>query len=230
MRGSFTGAYVRRTGDTMTGALTIATDVTPGLIIDRPDGSDYRAMDIRRAGTMVWHILQTLAEPRLRIRDAASVERVNIQTTDGKILLGVVPLARMQVAESIVTNTVAVTVTAAQTIVVSSASVTVALGDRLLIFGEAFLTKGATAGRTEIVLQNTGGTGLVTGPRHLSSAGGDVEQSQTASGGLLFGCGTIYHVDNAGTITMSVVMTSAGSNGTVAIGDCGIHLIVLQGT
>ncbi len=95
MRGSFTGAYVRRTGDTMTGALTIATDTTPGLIIDRPDGSDYRAMDVRRAGTMVWHFFETLAEPRLRIRDAGSAERVNIQTTDGKMLAGVVPLARM---------------------------------------------------------------------------------------------------------------------------------------
>ncbi len=95
MRGSFTGAYVRRAGDTMTGTLTISANASPVLVLDRPDGVDYRALESRDAGVNAWNLAEFGAEPRLRIRDGANVERVNFQMTDGKLILGIIPLARM---------------------------------------------------------------------------------------------------------------------------------------
>ncbi len=95
MRGSFTGAYVRRSGDTMTGQLTISSDVNPPLIIDNPDGTFGGRIRLRGAGAARYHFLAQTNEPMIVITDAAGAARISYQTTDGKMLAGIVPLARM---------------------------------------------------------------------------------------------------------------------------------------
>ncbi len=229
MRGSFTGGYVRRTGDTMTGALTIATDTTPGLIIDRPDGSDYRAMDIRRAGTMVWHFFETLAEPRIRIRNAGSAERVNIQTTDGKLTLGVVPLARMQVSEVSAQNAALITVTAGGATIATLAALTVAVGDRVLVAARAQYDKGVTAGLNSLRVIQSGGTAAAV---TYNSAATIFWQHDTAAanGTSVYSLFGIFKVTGAGTLPLVLDGTSGGSNSTVQINLGQIHALHLQGT
>ncbi len=229
MRGSFTGAYVRRSGDTMTGALTISANVTPILTIDRPDGADYLALDIRRSGTMVWHLLEALAEPRFRIRDGASVGRVNFQMTDGKMLAGIIPLARMQVSEVTAQSAAAVTVTGVDTIIVVTSSITVAVGDRLLVSGRVLFPKGVTAGETQAYLARDSGTAVIqsfdTGIDLMLNV-----PSQPASSNwspLLFG---IFKTTGAGTLVLKLVGNSAGSNAIVAAGAGQIYALHLQGT
>ncbi len=99
MRGSLTGNFVRKTGDTMTGALTINGNLDPAFVIIRPDGANYDAIDVRQVAGGRYIFRVNSVQPVLRIADGGGAERDTYDMTNGKMLAGIVPLARQPHAQ-----------------------------------------------------------------------------------------------------------------------------------
>jgi hypothetical protein len=229
VRGSLSGGYVRKTGDTMTGGLAIRTNTADPLTVDRPDGADYYAMIIQQGGASLANLTVFAAEPRVRMRTPAGVERLTLRMDTGLLGTGLIPLSMLQSGGSPAAgeNAGAVTVLAAETaIATSNASAATAIGDLILVCAQVTMTKGVTAGITHIWVKALG-SGTVTWLSSLATL--DV-QSLTAANDvitvLLMGLGLC---SNANTQQWGVRGTSAGSNGTVAIAGGQIIQRVLRG-
>ncbi len=228
MRGSLSGGYLRKTGDTMTGALTISANTEAPLTIDRPDGTGYSPILIRRGGGDIWRARAIAAEPCFRIDTGAGAPLLTLRTDSGLLGTGLIPLSMLRRDEASGTSGIAITLLAADTDIVSVATaVDVAVGDRVLVWARAAtITKGATAGATKIaVLQSAGtatgvfinaGTSLAQDDAQIA---GEVSQRIFAS---------VYVITGAGTLTMKLVGSSAGSNATLAAGGGLMRLLTLR--
>jgi hypothetical protein len=227
VRGSLSGAYVRKTGDTMTGALTIATSAAQPLIINRSDASDGRHLVFQRGGITQAEIAILNAEPKLRVRDSGANERLTLRSDTGLLGTGLIPLSMLRVDEETGQNAGVVTILAAATQIVSLASMTVAVGDRIFWSGFARVLKGATTGHTQVFCNHVSGTAVLAEALGLTGADLDINQANaTTEFRRISG---IYMVTGAGTAVLGLGGLSAGSNSTVAINDGQLHALVLRG-
>jgi hypothetical protein len=139
----------------------------------------------------------------------------------------VVPLGRMQRAESSDENGGIVTVLVTETSIVTLGSLgTVVVGDRILVCGYVEAVKGGTAGNTLIEISKGTGTATIV---FLNSAAFIRQRHYCQIGGTdnwaIFG---IAKVTVGGTLTFKLTGLSAGSDSTVAAGSGQLHAIVLN--
>jgi hypothetical protein len=227
VRGSLSGAYVRKSGDTMTGALTIATTAAQPLIINRSDASDGRHLVFQRGGITQAEIAILNAEPKLRIRDSGANERLTLRADTGLLGTGLIPLSMTRVDEETAQNAGAVTILAANTLVVSLASMDVNVGDIIHYVGFYRALKGATTGLTRAWVAQQAGTAVIA--EALGLTGADLPINHITATTEFRRVSGMYRVTTAGTLTLILGGASAGSNSTVAINDGQLHALVLRG-
>jgi hypothetical protein len=87
MRGSLSGGFLRTTGGTLTGPLTISANVDGLLVLNRPDGADHAALVAQMAGADVWELEHRAAEPKLRIADTTAAKSITLNTATGAVAL-----------------------------------------------------------------------------------------------------------------------------------------------
>jgi hypothetical protein len=137
-------------------------------------------------------------------------------------------LDALQVDQQSAENAGAVTVNAVGVTIVALPSMTVAVGDRVLVYSRVNLTKGATAGITTNTILKTSGTAVVVAYNDFVNV--LLEVYQNASEALTMKSAGLFKVTTAGTLTLGLRAASNGSDGTVAIGDGQLHALVLRGT
>ena len=137
-------------------------------------------------------------------------------------------LDALQVDEQSAENAALVTVTAVTTEIVSLPSMTVAVGDRVLVYASLLATKGATAGSVSVWVSQAAGTAVGTF-LHNYSILRHIE-SVLASGDLSLVLAGVYKITAAGTLTLRLNGDSQGSNSSVTGNSADIHALVLRGT
>jgi hypothetical protein len=85
VRGSLSGSFLRTTGGTLTGALTISANVDGLLVLNRPDGADHAALVAQMAGADVWELEHWAAEPKLRIADTTAAKNITLNMANGAV-------------------------------------------------------------------------------------------------------------------------------------------------
>lgn len=220
--------FVRTTGGTISGKLTISVNDDFPLTVNRPDGNNAAALRAQTAGVTRWSALVRGAEPKLMLLDVGSATRLGMDMSNGLISSALVPLSLMQRDEQWGENAGAVTVLAGATTIAALASMTLVAGDRVLVFAYAVVTKGATAGLTDIYLTRASGTATVVWE---SSATG-VHQGWNMAAGVTnyFTPVGILRCTAGGTCLIELQGTSAGSNSTVPISGGNLHALALRGT
>lgn len=95
MRGSLTGNFVRKTGDTMTGDLVISK-ANPVLKMVDTSGGGNSDIAYDNSGGIVARVRFDNVLERFMLRDeSGATDRVRWNKSDGKYITGTVPLARM---------------------------------------------------------------------------------------------------------------------------------------
>jgi hypothetical protein len=79
--------FLRLTGGTLTGPLTISANVDGLLVLNRPDGADHAALVAQMAGADVWELEHWAAEPKLRIADTTAAKNITLNTATGAVAL-----------------------------------------------------------------------------------------------------------------------------------------------
>lgn len=123
-------------------------------------------------------------------------------------------------------NSNSVTVTIANTNVVTLDVGTVSLGDRILFNWKMGIIKGAVAGGTAILLVKNSGTAVVEFYHNFPNVRDD--HYQVANQQWTFVGSATAKVITGGTLTMIVRMLSQGSNGTINPGDGELYAIVMN--
>jgi hypothetical protein len=227
VRGSLSGGYVRKTGDTMTGALTISANADPVLIIDRPDGAAYKAIEFRSAATERLNAFLAAAEPYLRLRDAADAERLTLDASTGLLGTALIPLSLMRRDQVGTANVGAVTILVGMTTILSlPTSVDVAIGDRIFVIAAYAATKGATLGNIYSRVSKSAGTSA----GFFVQSGLYLPDERYVGAGLVARatlCG-VWNVTGAGTLTFTFEASSAGSNSTIAIANAELRYWVMR--
>ncbi len=220
--------FLRTTGGTLTGALTISANADPLLTLNRPDGAGHVAIATQLGGGVIYRISTQPVEPVLHIYNAALADLLTIRSDTSLLGAGRIPLSMLRRDEASGTSGIAITLLAADTDIVSVATaVDVAVGDRVLVWARAAtITKGATAGATKIAVTQSAGT--ATGV--FINAGTSLAQDDAQIAGevsqRIFA--SVYVITGAGTLTMKLVGSSAGSNATLAAGGGLMRLLTLR--
>ena len=134
----------------------------------------------------------------------------------------------LKVDEQSAENAALVTVTALGVPIVSLPSITVAVGDRVLVYASLLATKGATAGNDSIWVSQSAGTAVGTFLHNYSIL--KHIESVLANGDLAIVLAGVFKITGAGTLTLRLDGDSAGSDSSVAAGNADIHALVLRGT
>ena len=219
--------FLRTTGGTLTGALTISANVSPPLTVNRPDGVASDMIHVRLAGAGGYALEAAAAQPRCIISDPGVAPRFTMNTDTGLLGSSLIPLSMLRVDEQTAENAGVVTILAAATTIASLASMTVAVGDRIMYSADALIVNGATAGTKGLWVAQTAGTAAIVAEFNAPTAGvqddilAGATHSQRVSG--------ILAVTVAGTLTLSLRASSAGSDSTVSGGDGEIRALVLRG-
>lgn len=225
--------FLRTSGGTLTGALTISADTQPLLILNRTTAAAAAVVRLATGGVPRTDLVGVNAQPFYRISEPGIADRLTLRTDTGLLGTALIPLSLLRVQESFASNAGAVAVLAANTTVVSAAVITVAVGDRILIGYEVAHLKGAVAGDSRFFIQQTAGTGTVlflnnagalAGVGAIANLPNQVNATTWPASGYVEARATV-----AGTVTLSLVGASQGSNGNVAIGDGQIHVEHLRG-
>jgi len=231
VRGSLSGAYVRKSGDTMTGALTIATTAAQPLIINRSDASDGRHLVFQRGGITQAEIAILNAEPKLRIRDSGANERLTLRADTGLLGTGKIPLSLIfpMVQPAAGENAGVVAILAAETAICTGNGLPAgtAVGDIILIAARYKYTKGATGGATRLWIKDVAGAGSydwLESALTLEAQKTDVANEVVS--GTIFSIGRVLVADSAA--QWSLRGTSAGSNSSVAATDAQIMYRVFR--
>jgi hypothetical protein len=152
----------------------------------------------------------------------------------GDMKEGVVPLARMQVDEQVAGNAGSVTLTLGSAVTVASlASMDVSTGDRILVYGSAYIYKNGTVGRSSLIINKESGTAAILVRASANNA--DIIDSKDHDvtgygGGLSFKPVGVVQVTTGGTLVLRLRGYSEGSSGTVDAGDGELYALVLRGT
>lgn len=135
-------------------------------------------------------------------------------------------LSRTTVTDSVGVG--GVTVTSGLTTVIAAPSVTVNVGERVLITGHCHATKGATAGNTITKLFKSSGTGELDWLTNSSGVFGVMDPNVPISGLYVAYYCYMSKVVTAGTLVLAVQASSAGSNSSVGQGGATIQVEVLR--
>ena len=133
----------------------------------------------------------------------------------------------IKVDEQSAENAALVTITAATVAIVSLPEMTVAAGDRVLVYASLLATKGATAGNLNAVVLQFAGT-AVGAFLHNSSTLRN-QRSVLASGQISIVLAGVFKITGAGTLTLRFNGDSQGSDTSVSAGNADIHALVLRG-
>ena len=219
--------FLRLTGGTLTGALTIAANVTHQLLVDRPDGAAATSIAMLSTGAHQAHVVASSIEPKFYLSDAATVVRLSARMDTGLLGTGLIPLSLLRVDEQTAQNAGAVTVLAASTTIADLAQMTVAVGDRIHVNGVVVALKGATAGLSTYGIAYALGTAVVA--IGVDAVAVELAHDQLNATTHVFTLSGMFLVTGAGTLTLRLYGRSAGSNSTVAIGNGDFHALVLRG-
>jgi hypothetical protein len=219
--------FLRSSGGTLTGALTISANADPMLTLHRPDGASARVMDFRLGGTLSYGLSLNPAEPKFAIQDGTFTERLQLNMATGLLGAALIPLSLLRVDEQTGKNAGAVTILAASTDIAFTAAMTVAVGDRIFVMANVQFTKGATGGLTTIYTYKQAGTSTLVWELDAPDAGQRETIVANDTPGMMLA--SIARVTGAGTLTLAVAGLSAGSNSTVAINGGQIHALQLRG-
>jgi hypothetical protein len=227
VRGSLSGAFVRKSGDTMTGGLTISTDTAPNLTLNRPDGATFIAMRMSHAGNPRVDLAARPVEPGFTIQQAAVADRFEIDLGTGLLSTALIPLSMLRREELDGENAGLVTLAAAgfTTIVDVTAAANVAVGDRVICWADVTGTKGATSGTVILDLTDQG-TANVQWAKDAISAG-NTWQVNLNDVRTLSWC-TVARVLTAGVLTMRLQGASFGSNFAIAAGAGELRMLILR--
>jgi len=126
-------------------------------------------------------------------------------------------------------NAGVVTVTAGGIEVINSGSMQVAVGDVLFVNVYVKMTKGGTAGHSDLTTGQSIGTGAV---KFIGAFVNAFEEFDPQPINAIWSLVRTYMfiVTTAGTLTMQVFGSSAGSDGTVQIGNGRISVTVIRGS
>lgn len=228
MRGSATGNYVRKTGDTMTGNLRISGP-QPFLELLTTTNNNGGLALYNDVGALMARLRHAFGTGLQYIDDAGgSLIRDEWQQSDGKQTAGIAPLDRMQTTEVSAENAGIVTILAAATQIVALGSINVSTNDRILVAASVAYLKGATAGLTSLIIRKNAGTATIQTYQNAVIVD-RTEQDIAAENPTktLFG---IVKVTAGGTLTLEVIGQSLGSNSTVSAGAGELYALNLRGT
>jgi hypothetical protein len=227
VRGSLSGAYVRKTGDTMTGQLTISANLGTLLNINRPDGTGFAAIRAGLGGADRWELGVNAAEPVFAVSEPAVANRLTVRMDTGLLGTSLIPLSLLRREELDGENAGLVTLPTGGfiTIVDVTAAANVAVGDRVVCWVDLAGTKGATLGPVLLQLVDQG-TANVQWAKDAVTAGNrwDVEAGAVVQ---LSWC-TVARVINAGVLTMRLQGGSLGSTMAVAAGGGELRMLILR--
>lgn len=221
------GRYLKLTGGTLTGRLTIRINDGSPFVIDRPDGGDYEAITAWHAGAGSWALRSAVAEPRVRVISDTGTPLLTVRRDTGLLGAALVPLSLMRIDEQAAQNAGAVTVTGAATDIVSLPSMTVSAGDRIWVVGKVEMSKGATGGLSTIYALPSAGTATIV--EGVDGLGFRESQNHPAASTNDWSIGSLWAVTVGGTLTLTLRGTSNGSDGTVAVGAGELRALVLRG-
>ena len=315
MRGSLTGNFVRKTGDTITGTLRISTaagviplelarsddntdlmrlitagveryrllagSASPGARIRSPGLANVVGWDIAGAKQVVGSVplarlsranatedasvdlVITKAGPRVVLNESAAAalqlllvsqltgtalaaygydqvnhewvlrdipggtSRVRISRSDGKMLAGFVPLSRQTRDEVSAQNAAQVTVTGALTTIVDAPTLFPEVNDKIFVFAQAQLDKGAAAGQSFIEVAQAGTATVATLDNRTSVIQKD--SNVPANGSVILSLSALFRVTGAGNFIARLRGASVGSDSTVPAGSGQIYVLVLLG-
>jgi hypothetical protein len=209
------------------GSLTVSSDVSPAIAIDRPAGGNGDALEASIAGLRKWALRVVSNEPRFVLRGNAAADRLTMDGSNGLLGTGLVPLGMMQRDEASGENAGVVTVLAGATTIVDVATaVSVAIGDRVHVRAVVSIDKGATAGLTALILSQAAGTATGVWTHNASNTG--IQYDTAASLTHLLQANGIFRVTGAGSLTIGLAATSAGSNSSVPAGFGELHVRTLR--
>jgi len=225
----FQGGFLPLSGGSLSGPLTIDCDSNPPLTVKRTTGAANAIIDLFVGGTKYARLFVANAAPHFRVYNPGQTTGFGYDLTNDKFTLGTVPLARMQRAEVTATNAGAVTLLAGLTSIVSLNLGNVVAGDRIVLKGAAQVTKGATSGATQLGFKQTAGTATVQYQGRAATAEYNTEDSQANGTTDLYEDMTEIEVTASGSLTVDFQGLSAGSNGTIGIGQGAAYALVLIG-
>ena len=227
MRGSLSGAFVRKSGDTMTGGLTIASDAVDLLTLNRLDGTAHTAIKYQRAGADSFLFQNRVVEPSLVLADSAGTFRLGIRTDTGLLGSALIPLSMLRREELDGENAGLVTLPAAGfiTIVDVTAAAAVAVGDRVVCWVDLVGTKSATLGPVLLQLVDQGTANVQWAKDAITAANRwDVEASAVVQ---LSWC-TVARVVGAGVLTMRLQGGCIAGTMAVAAGAGELRMLILR--
>jgi uncharacterized membrane protein YedE/YeeE len=227
VRGSLSGGYVRKSGDTMTGALTIGADTTYPLILNRPDGIGNVGIAHQHAGVTTIGRVANVAEPMVRTIRAAGTTIIDVRQDNGLLGTALIPLSLLRREELDGENAGLVTLPAAGfiTIVDVTAAAAVAVGDRVVCWVDLGGTKSATLGPVLLQLVDQGTANVQWAKDAITAANRwDVEASAVVQ---LSWC-TVARVIGAGVLTMRLQGGCIAGTMAVAAGAGELRMLILR--
>ena len=220
MRGSLSGGYVRKTGDTMSGGLTISANAGNLLTLDRPDGAAHNPLRFKLAGADWGFVRHALAQPRLLISDSVEATLLSLRTDTGLLGTALIPLSMLTRGEASGVHATAFTTVIGA--VITLASLDVVTGDRVSIDWENDQAPAAATTDIQTFLRQISGTATgvwiaAGGPAStlnlLVGAGetpGTLEQADAGTNTIL--------VTGTGTMVLDMRGIANGANCTAGVG------------
>lgn len=99
--------FVRKAGDTMTGALTISANVTNAIIVNRPDGAVIVPLTAQLAGVNKWQLQLGTSDPFFQILNSSGAYSMRIFDASHNMDTVIAPLATIGDTGSVTSNGVA---------------------------------------------------------------------------------------------------------------------------
>jgi hypothetical protein len=221
------GDFLPLSGGTITGALTISADESELLIINRPDGAAHYPIVFKHAGVHTTRVVSHSAEPKLRIRDVADLDRLTLRSDNGLLGTSLIPLSMLRREELDGENAGLVTLPAAGfiTIVDVTAAANVAVGDSVVCWVDLVGTKSATLGPVLLQLVDQGTANVQWAKDAITAANRwDVEASAAVQ---LSWC-TVARVVGAGVLTMRLQGGCIAGTMAVAAGAGELRMLILR--
>jgi hypothetical protein len=141
---------------------------------------------------------------------------------------GRITFPQLRKADASDTNAGLVTCTGAFTTIIDTPSLTVAVGDVVLVQTRVAMTKGITAGVSEIIVFNAGSAVIAFGVDE--GALQELCFSHTASALWPVSLSGLARVTGAGTLVLRTQGRSVGSNSDVAVGGGETYCVVISGS
>jgi hypothetical protein len=219
--------FLRSSGGTLTGALTISVNAGAPLIVNRPDNGSYYPFVSQRGGVTDFQLHNAAAEPFLSIRDGGGVPRLILRADNGLLSTALIPLSMLRREELDGENAGLVTLPAAGfiTIVDVTAAAAVAVGDRVVCWVDLVGTKSATLGPVLLQLVDQGTANVQWAKDVITAANRwDVEASAVVQ---LSWC-TVARVVGAGVLTMRLQGGCIAGTMAVAAGAGELRMLILR--